>query len=480
MQNENKLGHNKPPKFKELPVEISSLKNNQGRITLKNSIIKILKRFEYVEPNKDGTIKFADGLYYDTEKVGLQLKVNRHGVSKSFQFQMWDRVKKRPKKYHLGSWPEMKVEAARSLIDKIKHGVKSGHDPKVIIEQQKLIPTLKEVVREFLRTRLDNERRRESTQDDMKNRLGNWIFLKAKNPILAAFLNNNRKELNIGMLQVNKITAATILKWYKLVGKRGKPLANRIVDDLKTIINWAMKRKEWKIETNFFELDADDMFHIPARIDMHNPYSIDDAARIEKHIKDKLYLDKKLNKFSKQFVALLGLYISLFQGRRYKDEILKMKWSGGTSDVRLALKEKLVWLPKMKNEDKPTYYPLNSKSLWAIMQLKKYCNYKFKRTNQIRFKRYVFPSPKSSKKQHIYRIDKTWYQIVRELGLRKLPPYMLRHTWASIGVEATDIKQVKDEGGWKTWKMVERYAQRSETARRKTTETIANKIATVE
>ena len=42
----------------------------------------------------------------------------------------------------------------------------------------------------------------------------------------------------------NKIAAATILKWYKLVGKRGKPLANRVVDDLKTIINWAMKRVE--------------------------------------------------------------------------------------------------------------------------------------------------------------------------------------------------------------------------------------------
>ena len=93
------------------------------------------------------------------------------------------------------------------------------------------------------------------------------------------------------MLQVNKITAATILKWYKLVGKRGKPLANRIVDDLKTIIKWAMERKEWKIETNFFKLDQDEMFYIPARIDKHNPYSIDDAARIEKHIKDKR-LDK--------------------------------------------------------------------------------------------------------------------------------------------------------------------------------------------
>ena len=424
------LSKEKPHKSLTKKFKSTGGRNNQGRITLKNSIIKILKRFEYVEPNKDGTIKFADGLYYDTEKVGLQLKVNRHGVSKSFQFQMWDRVKKRPKKYHLGSWPEMKVEAARSLIDKIKHGVKQGHDPKVIIEQQKLIPTLKEVVKEFLRTRLDNQKRRESTKEDMRDRLGNWIFLKAKSPSLASFLNDNRKELNIGMLQVNKITAATILKWYKIVGKRGKPLANRIVDDLKTIIKWAMDRKEWKIETNFFKLDQDEMFYIPARIDKHNPYSIDDAARIEKHIKDKLYLDKKLNKFSKQFVALLGLYISLFQGRRYKDEILKMKWSGGTSDVRLALKEKLVWLPKMKNEDKPTYYPLNSKSLWAIMQLKKYCNYKFKRTNHIKYKKFVFPSPTKSKKQYIYRIDKTWYQIVRELGLRKLPLYMLRHTWA--------------------------------------------------
>ena len=52
MQNKNKLGHNKPPKFKELPVEISSLKNNQGRITLKNSIIKILKDLNMLSQTK--------------------------------------------------------------------------------------------------------------------------------------------------------------------------------------------------------------------------------------------------------------------------------------------------------------------------------------------------------------------------------------------------------------------------------------------
>ena len=55
--------------------------------------------------------------------------------------------------------------------------------------------------------------------------------------------------------------------------------ASYLLDIEKTIIKWAMDRKEWKIETNFFKLDQDEMFYIPARIDKHNPYSIDDAAR---------------------------------------------------------------------------------------------------------------------------------------------------------------------------------------------------------
>ena len=56
---------------------------------------------------------------------------------------------------------------------------------------------------------------------------------------------------------------------------------------------------------------------------------------------------------------------------------------------------------------------------------------------------------------------------------------ILRHTWACLALVATNgnIKLVKDEGGWKTYKMVERYAQYNEKNLRKGTEVIGNYLA---
>ena len=41
---------------------------------------------------------------------------------------------------------------------------------------------------------------------------------------------------------------------------------------------------------------------------------------------------------------------------------------------------------------------------------------------------------------------------------------MLKHTWGCLALVATNgnMKAVKDEGGWKTWKMVENYAEYNE------------------
>ena len=99
---QKQIGHNNPPKeklsdkFEPLPKEITDLIDARGRIELKNSIIKKLKRNE-VRSNND--IKFYDCVYYDTERVGLQLKVNADKATKSFYFQMWNKDKKRPQRY---------------------------------------------------------------------------------------------------------------------------------------------------------------------------------------------------------------------------------------------------------------------------------------------------------------------------------------------------------------------------------------------
>jgi hypothetical protein len=99
----------------------------------------------------------------------LKLKINPGGSS-SFFFQQWDRLKKYPVKYSLGQFPEVKIEVARDLVEKIKRGITVGTDPKSVIEANKLIPTLNKVIAEWKDKIMENSKSyRESTREDINN-----------------------------------------------------------------------------------------------------------------------------------------------------------------------------------------------------------------------------------------------------------------------------------------------------------------------
>ena len=52
---------------------------------------------------------------------------------------------------------------------------------------------------------------------------------------------------------------------------------------------------------------------------------------------------------------------------------------------------------------------------------------------------------------------------------------MLRHSWASIGLnDGVSLKDIKDEGGWKSWDMVESYSKAGEKRRSQTSQRIAS------
>ena len=55
---------------------------------------------------------------------------------------------------------------------------------------------------------------------------------------------------------------------------------------------------------------------------------------------------------------------------------------------------------------------------------------------KIKYKTYVFPSIRKSKVGHCFNIDKTFKTICAEAKVRRLPVYMLRHTWGSNAVAA--------------------------------------------
>tara|TARA_R110002020_G_C15721674_1_gene723089 strand:+ start:182 stop:361 length:180 start_codon:yes stop_codon:yes gene_type:complete len=56
---------------------------------------------------------------------------------------------------------------------------------------------------------------------------------------------------------------------------------------------------------------------------------------------------------------------------------------------------------------------------------------------------------------------------------------MLKHTWGCLALVATNgnMKAVKDEGGWKTWQMVENYAEYNEKQLKKYSEDIAQYLS---
>ena len=91
----------------------------------------------------------------------------------------------------------------------------------------------------------------------------------------------------------------------------------------------------------------------------------------------------------------------------------------------------------------------------------------------------MFPATRRSKKPYIQDIRKTWEKICGVAGVRCEEPYLLRHTWGCLALEATNgnYAAVKDEGGWKTTEMVMIYSQYNKKKLAKQSEVIGNFLA---
>ena len=483
MQTENKLGHNKPPKT------IEELINDQGRIKLSNSIIRQLKR--KVNPE---TGDYQETVYSDTEKVGLKVKVNKGGTI-SFFYQWYDKNKKKLKKDKrgrslgatekqiIGRFPDWKIEAARSLVDKMKQGIKLGTDPRSVFEANKGIPTLEVVVELWKRDVMNvSNAFRDKTKADFLSRFDIWFYLKPKTHTLQNYVLSKRSALNIKAKQIHLITHDEIVRYHKAITDNGAPYqANRIMDDLKLIVKWAMRKKEWKISENFALLDWEDERNIELqRTEIHKPYEASELRLIRKEVLKRSMLREvkykngtKHKSYPRNYVALMGILAAKFIGRRYRDEILSLNWPQIDK----------VHLPRAKNSKKPVKYKTNVYLNWVFKNLKAYGKYKFRETRLNKFdprKGYAFPSIRKSKLPHIHNIDKTWKSVLEAVGLRKLPLYMLRHSWATNGLKATNnnIKSIQDAGGWKTLRMVERYIDVDEEKNKQTSESVARFIAT--
>ena len=462
----SKIGHNEPPKTLEDFLIKDQNDKSTGRIKLTNTIIKkyLVRKYDAA---KD---KYLPTTANDSEKVGLKARANVGG-SKSFYYKHDPKGKAANGKrfnsvyYHLGNFPEMSVDAARSLVDDLKHAIKLGQDPKSVIEERRKSKTLLEVVEQWKEKDLYKSTRfAASTIKDTEQRLRNWIHLKAykasTNKVIAA----NYSDLKIGFKKMVEITKSDLSAWHAAISKAGTYQANRTLDDMSIIFNWALEQKI--IKENICQFKKSEKNEESDRLDDVDPYSLIEWRLIRKAAM------KIVKKDSRVFLAAMAILLYLYCGRRYKSEILNLKWSQIDWDANK------VRLPKTKTGK--SQFSINKMSRWVLRQLWKYNreNFKGKKAKTVKAA-YLFPATKKSKKPYIQDIRKTWVKVCKVARVRLEELVLLRHTWACLALIASNgnIKLVKDEGGWKTYKMVERYAKYNERHLQKQSEVIGSYLA---
>lgn len=203
-------------------------------------------------------------------------------------------------------------------------------------------------------------------------------------------------------------------------GRRG-PIKPATVDRklafLRTVLRTAKLKWEWVDDVPFVELFNEE----EERERYLEPHEVDRLIRA---------LPEPFN-----HMALMAVSTGLRQSN-----VFQLKWS----EVNLA--SRYVRLPgvRMKN-GKPFTVALNETATSAI------------RAQVGKGEEYVFP--KEDGRPHMWLPSKMWAAVLEQAGLEDVRWHDLRHTWASLmrqsGISLADLQEM---GGWKSAKMVQRYA----------------------
>ena len=456
----DRLGHNNPPLTLE---EDFIIKDNDGkstgRVKFTNTLLK-----KYLIRKLDDRSEYVERIINDSERVGLKAKISPGG-SKTLFYQYKPKGAKFPVKFMLGKFPEMSVDAARSLVNELKHAIKLGRDPKSVIAERLKAKTLSKVVDTWKQTVLNKSTRfAASTIKDTEQRLKNWIDLSAIHPKTNAVIYKFKKDLDIGSKKMVEISKDDLIAWHAAVTVAGPYQANRTVDDLKVIFKWALEKDILK--ENICKFTKRELNDQNTRLDDTDPYS-----KIEWRLLRKAVL-KLVKKNPRVFTASMGILLSMFTGRRYKSEILSLKWSQVDWDANK------VRLPQTKTGK--SEFSISRISRWVLKTLWKKRKETFKGQKIKSTKAgYLFPTTRKSKLPYIQNVRKTWEKICNIAGVRIEEPYLLRHTWGCFALEATNgnFAVVKDEGGWKTFEMVMLYSKYNKMKLSKQSQVIGNFLA---
>jgi integrase len=437
----NNIGHNSINKTLE-----DFIITGTGRIKITDQIVR-----DYLKPTiQDGVLK--DKIIYDSEVIGLRCRV-RIGGSKVWFFEFTPTKSKSSKRYTFGSFPEVRTAEARNLCKRIKHAIETGIDPKATIVENTNARTLEALADEWIASVLNVSKRYGlATKRHTKARLTTWLYLKpaikrmGSNAETIDHIHKHFSVLNIKKINMKLITKQTLEAYHNAISLRSPSQANRVIDDIQQIFNYALEKGD--ISKNVCKFSKSERNTIDKRMDTIRPFTKQQLKIIKSCA---LRLSFKFAKSLK--VSALILLMLAFTGRR-KMEICMLRWD----QVSPNLKEITFKSTDTKNKTAFTISLLPMATA-ILRRMKKF------RISQISARRnYVFPSTKESKKNYLNDPRSTWNLIIKmaqekDATINYKCIHMLRHTFACLLLEATkDIKLVAKIMNWKSLKVAEIYA----------------------
>lgn len=413
-------------------------------------------------------------LFFDTETKGLVLTVGPKKTNNNCTKRWYYTYRPsgyNPVRIYLAPYPEFSVQAARLRAKKVMADILNKKDPHQIKLSLKKEFSLYELIREFYSKQLKEYKQK--TQENMVSCFECWVLHKPKKPGFTQFFTYSIKDKKISVL-----THRDIASMHKAISLKSGYSANRVVEYLRILFNWAIAEGYTKNQPVNFTKKKNDKSKAKWFIEQENNKTLtkfqrDNIIRLA-YVKDErtgqlnfdYYVRSRLN-----LVSCLAIVWAIFTGRRQESEGFNITFG------QISLPTKTIHFEDTKTG--PADYELGPKAIDLIKTINasklKSIRYPAKSYGK-KYKKiipekivpgpwsnnegdFVFPS-QSALHGHITDVRKTWAKLLELADIKYLPLKQCRHTFGTLLLsKSKSLSAVQGALGHANARTTERYAK---------------------
>jgi len=391
----------------------------------------------------------------DSEVPGLRIYIQPSG-SKIFYFAYKPQNQKNWVRYKIGNFNILNVKQARDKAKKYGAAILEGKDPVEIKRELREELILTELIERFYDKRFKRSYGyKNTTIKTVKSYFKCWILQKTNDQNIRKVQKENL--CSIQHKKLSTITKDDIKMLHSIVGLKAKAVADKIVDYLNVLFNYAVEEK--LLAKNPVQMKKKEKFG-----DKEDNRILTEEQR-ELVLNCVFKLDKRTGKINYNYyagrslnlVACLVISWWLLTGRRNNSEGTEIKWT------QISFPQKKIFFEDSKVGQMEYALGPRAMELLKVIKDERLTDGPLKWKDGT--KDYVFPSGrfdkgKTCKTPYLGSAKKTWRRILKDLNIDYMPPKQCRHTFLTLLLKKTkNIMVVKKAAGHSQIKTTNRYAK---------------------